>query len=295
MAMMPTPMTTASDVTSSRNQRSIGSASYTEESFAALQEAIEAGNAVLLNENAKLAEVDAARTAIYDAIDALAVRPADYTELYQLISIFEALSPDLYTPESYAAVQQAVNNVVYGLPYSEQASVDAMAQSISHAMEQLAERKRPHLTPAAGSGAVVDNEHHLIYGISPGTEALQDQQMELGTVLRMPPTCEPQLGQKPLPSGTVLPQLGQGVPLPEPGRGTRGCCTGPERAISAPQLVQNIAPLGMLAPQLLQFMVGFLLLYLSAERTPGQRASAPRKARNPLSSQHSVSLYHTTD
>ena len=170
--------------------RSIGSTSYTEESFAALQEAIEAGNAVYLNENAKIAEVNAAKDAIYDAIDALVVRPADYTELYQLISMFEALSPDLYTPESYAAVQQAVNNVVYGLPYSEQARVDAMAQSISRAMEQLAERLVPHLTPVMGSGAVVDNENHLIYGISPGTEDVLSFLIAIdGTLTFTPAAC----------------------------------------------------------------------------------------------------------
>ena len=141
---------------------------YTPESFAALQDAIAEGTAVYENEYAKIAEVNAARDAVNAAIDALVIRPADYTTLYQLISMYEVLTPELYTPESYEAVRQAVSNVVYGLPYSEQERVDAMAQAVSSAIAQLEVRTAPHLTPAPGSGAVVDETNHLIYGVQPG-------------------------------------------------------------------------------------------------------------------------------
>lgn len=146
----------------------IGTA-YTPESYAALQEAIDAGTAVYYDEHAKIAEVNGAKDAILDAIGALQLRAADYTTVYQLISVFEALSPDLYTPESYAAAQQAVDDVVFGLPYSEQARVDAMAQAISNAIASLDERQIPRLIPAAGSGASVDETNGFVYGVQPGT------------------------------------------------------------------------------------------------------------------------------
>ncbi len=150
------------------NARSILGTSYTPESFAALQDAIAAGAVVYNNEYAKIAEVNAARDAVIAAVNALQVRPADYTTVYQLISVFEALSPDRYTPESYAAAQQTVNDVVFGLPYSEQARVDAMAQAISNAIASLAERTVPHLTPAPGSAASVDETNGFVYGVLPG-------------------------------------------------------------------------------------------------------------------------------
>ena len=150
------------------NARSILGTSYTPESFAALQDAIAAGAVVYNNEYAKIAEVNAARDAVIAAVNALQVRPADYTTVYQLISVFEALSPDRYTPESYAAAQQAVNDVTFGLSYSEQARVDAMAQAISNAIASLAERPVPHLTPASGSAASVDETNGFVYGVLPG-------------------------------------------------------------------------------------------------------------------------------
>ena len=109
-----------------------------------------------------------ATNAINDAINGLQIRPANYTALYQAVSAYEALTPGRYTTESFAAVQQAINNVVYDLPYTDQARVDAMAQAITNAIAQLVERAVPHLTPAQGSSAVVDETNHFVYGVLPG-------------------------------------------------------------------------------------------------------------------------------
>ena len=87
-----------------------------------------------------MAEVDAATNAINAAISGLRIRPADYFALYQAISAYEALTPSRYTPESFAVLQQAIDAVVFDLPYTEQTRVDAMAQAILNSISQLVER-----------------------------------------------------------------------------------------------------------------------------------------------------------
>ncbi|MBQ9553314.1 MAG: Ig-like domain-containing protein [Clostridia bacterium] len=150
------------------NANSYLSTPYTADSYAALQAAIQTGSAVYSKEYPTTAEVSEATNAINDAINGLQIRPANYTALYQAVSAYEALTPDRYTTESFAAVQQAINNVVYDLPYTDQARVDAMAQAITNAIAQLVERAVPHLTPAQGSSAVVDETNHFVYGVLPG-------------------------------------------------------------------------------------------------------------------------------
>lgn len=80
--------------------------------------------------------VDAQTKAILDAIAALELRRADYTSVYSAIALIpEDLSR--YTPESVAALQAAVDSVVYDLDYTKQNEVEAYAESIYNAYRNL--------------------------------------------------------------------------------------------------------------------------------------------------------------
>lgn len=80
--------------------------------------------------------VDAQTQAILDAINALELKPADYTSVYSVIAIIpEDLSR--YTPESVEALQTAVDSVVYGLDYTKQDEVEAYAENIYNAIKNL--------------------------------------------------------------------------------------------------------------------------------------------------------------
>ena len=110
---------------------------YTEESVAAVNTAV---NAVVRDLTVdRQAEVDAMAQAIADAVAALRKKNADYSMVDTAI---ESIPADLfvYTEESVAAVNAAVNAVVRELTVDRQAEVDAMAQAIVNAVNAL-ERK----------------------------------------------------------------------------------------------------------------------------------------------------------
>ena len=81
-------------------------------------------------------EVDAQTQAILTAIDALVYKPADYTEVKKAVaSVPEDLS--VYTDESVAALQAALNAVDYALHITEQETVDGYAKAIADAVNGL--------------------------------------------------------------------------------------------------------------------------------------------------------------
>lgn len=80
--------------------------------------------------------VDAQTKAILDAIAALKLKPADYVLVQAAIgNIPKDLSP--YTPESVEALQTAVDSVDYNLDITKQSEVDAYADNINKAIENL--------------------------------------------------------------------------------------------------------------------------------------------------------------
>ena len=112
---------------------------YTDESVAALNAAVEAVVYGLKEDEQE--RVDTFAADIFAAIKALELKPveledADYTAVEEAIaSIPEDLS--IYTDESVAALQTAVDAVVYGLKEDEQERVDAFAADILAAIEAL--------------------------------------------------------------------------------------------------------------------------------------------------------------
>ena len=107
---------------------------YTDESRAALEEAVKAVRYGLLKEDQ--AQVDAFAKAITDAIDGLIFKPADYSRVETAISLIpEDLS--LYTDESVKALNDALDAVLDGVLITGQAQVDAWANTILEAIAAL--------------------------------------------------------------------------------------------------------------------------------------------------------------
>ena len=82
------------------------------------------------------AEVDAMAEAINAAIEALQYKPADYSDVEEAIAKVPA-DLTLYTEESVAALQVALDAVVEGKNITEQAEVDAMAGAVEAAVLAL--------------------------------------------------------------------------------------------------------------------------------------------------------------
>ena len=109
---------------------------YTDESVANLQNAIDAverGYKVT-----RQAEVDAFADAIIDAISKLEIIYADYTDVDDAIEYaYSEIETGLYTDESVADVQAAIDAVKRDYPYTRQDEVDEFAYAIDDAVAML--------------------------------------------------------------------------------------------------------------------------------------------------------------
>ena len=88
------------------------------------------------------ADVDAMAKAINDAVDALAYKSADYTELDKAEKAAKALNKDDY--EDFSEVEKALAAIDRTKNITEQADVDAMAKAINDAVANLVKK-----TPAS--------------------------------------------------------------------------------------------------------------------------------------------------
>lgn len=118
---------------------------YTEESFAAVEEALENAEAVLADPGASQSEIDEAVKALQDAMDALALKQSvsgsdkDTTELEKAIAKAEGLKKDNYTQKSYSAVEKALKNAKAVLADEDatQEEIDAAAKALTDAIAAL--------------------------------------------------------------------------------------------------------------------------------------------------------------
>lgn len=109
---------------------------YTPASWAAYANAIAAVEYGLKAD--KQMDVDNMADAIYQAYKGLVLAgAADYSAVDAAIEEFEALDASLYTADTVAAVEAAIDAVVEGLNANHQAEVDAMAQAINDAIDAL--------------------------------------------------------------------------------------------------------------------------------------------------------------
>ena len=86
----------------------------------------------------KQANVDRYVTSINNAVNNLKFKPADYTSVNAAVQAAEAeIATGLYTEDSVAALQSAVDSVEYNLTMDKQSQVDAYAERIYEAIENL--------------------------------------------------------------------------------------------------------------------------------------------------------------
>ena len=71
------------------------------------------------------------------AISKLEKNPADYTEVNDMVTIYEGLNPEHYTAESWQVLRDTVNSVDYTLTVEQQELVNSYARSIDNAIKNL--------------------------------------------------------------------------------------------------------------------------------------------------------------
>ncbi len=114
---------------------------YTTSSYSALQSAVSAAVAIRdadpAYDKTRQSEVDAAASAVTNAVAALVFLPADYSQVDAAIAQINALDSSVYS--NWAVVEQAVNAVVFGLDITQQETVDGYAAALSAALAALDE------------------------------------------------------------------------------------------------------------------------------------------------------------
>ncbi|MGN1168534.1 MAG: FIVAR domain-containing protein, partial [Acutalibacteraceae bacterium] len=115
---------------------------YSDATLKTLDDAV-ANASTVENRSKKISQqafVDALAEAIYDAIDALQYKLADYTAVNNAIARYEALDQNLYTTASWSRVQANREAIVMNLNITMQAEVDEMAANLNSAIDKLVKK-----------------------------------------------------------------------------------------------------------------------------------------------------------
>lgn len=159
---------------------------YTDDSLSAMDQALNAAEAVKANEDATQAEVDAAAKALNDAVKALKEKPAgvDKSELQKAISDAEAIDRDKYTEDSLQALDTALITARFvNLFSSNQDRVDEVTQNLKDAIDALVEKEVTPPTPTVDKTALqkaitdaeaVDTSKYTDDSVAAMTKALND-------------------------------------------------------------------------------------------------------------------------
>ena len=136
-----------------------------------LTEAIAEGNellgADLVNEEDQEI-VDNLAEEILSLIDKLTLKAADYSKVEEAIARFDAVDKFLYTEDSLANVQNAINSVQKDLDINSQETVDAFADAINLAIDNLVLTEETKIEAIENVGATVNAEDKFIYGVDEG-------------------------------------------------------------------------------------------------------------------------------
>lgn len=123
---------------------------YTADSLAVLNGEIEKAEALAAEEKPLPSAMSAEIEALTAAVEALEYLPADYTAVDEAIASIPA-DLSVYTDESAAAVNEAVEAVVRGKNITEQETVDGYAKAINDAVAAL--EKKPDTTSSEPSNS----------------------------------------------------------------------------------------------------------------------------------------------
>jgi len=139
---------------------------YTEESWAALEDAKEAAEAVLTDPTATQSEIDEAAEALEEAIAGLEEIPVDKSELEKAIESAESKKKSDYTKKSWDAMQAALKVAEKVLADEEatQEEVDAAADALNKAIKAL--------VPSTGKNPGTGDDSPLVMVAAIGAMAL---------------------------------------------------------------------------------------------------------------------------
>ena len=133
---------------------------YTEESLAKLDEAVAAVDKTLNITNQS--SVQKYADAITDAIGKLEYKPADYTAVNEAINKAEVIDRSLYTEESLAKLDEAVDAVDRTLNITNQSAVQKYADAITDAIEKL-EYKSADYTAVYNAVEKANSVNRILY------------------------------------------------------------------------------------------------------------------------------------
>lgn len=145
----------------------------TEETANSLRTAITNAESVYNNSSAKTDDISKAITALKEATDALVYLSGNYDSVNAAVERFNKIDASKYTEESYNAAKAAVNSVDYSLDITKQSEIDAMAERINEAVNNLVKLVNAKIK-ATATGVTVDDEKLFIYGIEPHTDSLEN-------------------------------------------------------------------------------------------------------------------------
>lgn len=143
----------------------------TKESADTLKDAISAAKTVYDNVSASSSQVSEAVSNLKKAVEALKYLDGDYTQVNSAIERYNTIDKSSYTEESYAALKNAAESVIYGLDITHQSEIDKMAQDINSAIASLQKLVTAAIKPIFDS-TTVDNERMLIYGVEANIDSL---------------------------------------------------------------------------------------------------------------------------
>lgn len=140
--------------------RGIDRSLYTADSLLALDSLV-----LSIDYNANItrqAEIDSLAADINSAVDALVYREADYSPVNTAVSKALAVNQNEFTESSFANLQAALQNVVYGLDITQQRRVNAFADSIELAIDALIPRAADYkdVYEAVNRAAKIDREYY---------------------------------------------------------------------------------------------------------------------------------------
>ena len=145
--------------------KALDESKYTEDSFAAVKEALEKAQEVLADETASQSQVDAAEAALTAAVQALKEKeeqtePADTKALEAAVEEAKALDESKYTEESFAAVKEALKKAeeVLADEKAGQSQVDAAKDALQEAVEALEEKEPAESEKPAESDKPAERE-----------------------------------------------------------------------------------------------------------------------------------------
>lgn len=145
--------------------------------YAVLSQLVSEANELLaseLTEPEMQAVVDGLTEEILAEVEKIINTPADYTAVNDAIERFNAVDKFLYTEDSLKNVQDIIDAVVWDYNVTSQDAIDAIAQNINNAIDNLVLTEETKIEAIEEVGATVDDEEKFIYGVDEGITDVED-------------------------------------------------------------------------------------------------------------------------